>query len=290
MRRSVFMALLMSTVILAGCVGDGDEVTTEPTDLEPDEPVVSENSGSITGKVMDESFNPLPGIDVLLNDEFNDLVDQTATNEEGRYTFNDLKRGIYRVFFNHPCCFDQVADTTVTRGEVSTLDIQMTQRPKIVPYMVPDKWTGFVSCDVAVPVVRDPVTCPEGMDPNRDIKRTFTPDMGLETLVIALDWDPAPTNVHGTMRLRLLIDNIEVIVKSSEAPLEFRFDNDPTLDEGVFDWADWEEPPEFTFRVWGGDAECYGCSNVVWQQSFTVYWDLYYNKAAPDGASALPDG
>ncbi len=53
--------------------------------------------GSLVGNVTDSSGAPVPGATITITETQTNATDSAVTNESGRYTFPDLKDGIYRI-------------------------------------------------------------------------------------------------------------------------------------------------------------------------------------------------
>lgn len=149
------------------------------------------------------------------------------------------------------------------------------------------EWTGFLSCSVSFPTAPFPSRCPGLVDPNRDDRHEFEVDEDLRTIVVAMVWDPAPTNTEEDLRNWLYSEEAgaHVVRAKGPSPLEYRYDLDADADA-----------QEFMFRIGSGsgslsDVPTVYTNNfgVAYQQEFTVYWDLYYGEPAPEDASALPD-
>ena len=62
-------------------------------------PSSAANTGSISGRVADETGGALPGVNVQLRTASNGVAGETVTNETGDYTFDGLAPGRYQVSF-----------------------------------------------------------------------------------------------------------------------------------------------------------------------------------------------
>ena len=98
-------------------------------------PVVEE-LGSITVIVEDEDGNLVPGAEVRLYDEENNLIGSGATDEDGAVVFENLPDGLYEVVVTHPN-FPNWEE----RREVEVVDAS----DEVVTVFVPEK--SYVPCD-----------------------------------------------------------------------------------------------------------------------------------------------
>ena len=86
--------------------------------------------GTITGVVTDSATSS-PIADVLVEAIGEDVSDNT--DADGQYTLADLDPGAHDVSFSHIDYNDTiVTDVVVTSGDVTTLDVEMTPRSKII--------------------------------------------------------------------------------------------------------------------------------------------------------------
>lgn len=289
MSRSGLVAVIFAVAVLAGCVGSDDEPA--PGTQDGSEENATDGSGTLEGVVMDEDLNPVDGarVSVVANDS---MLAETETDDQGRYRITDIDPGEYRVQITASCCREHVQGVTIEADETAGINVQLirfTQDEVGTPYVERGEWTGFLSCSYrdAQGSGNHLLPC-EDLDDNTDRIHDLDLKRGLKTIVVGMDWDNELTNFQGQLVLRHYVAPWQ-----SNSPTFFRIDAEPPIEVtiGPEDASSGEdlyfENIESTwntqFQVWAG-----GTPNVVYQQPFSVWYDLYYWEEAPDGASALP--
>jgi len=71
-----------------------------PVEIEVKPEVKEEKKGVLKGRIVDESKNPLKGLNVILIDKKGKIVGQTTTDDEGYYKFEGLDPGNYTIQVN----------------------------------------------------------------------------------------------------------------------------------------------------------------------------------------------
>lgn len=269
------LLLVLLAAALGGCLGD-DDVDEAPEDSADAQG--TEGTGVVQGRVFTQDLEPLPGAAVVLaNDE---RVQETKSGGDGRYEIHQVEPGQYRLQVNAACCREAVRGVQVSAGETVNMDARLdfyTDSDLRTPYVSDPHWEGLLACGVVAN---------EGMafncgtaDPNNDRSHTFEVKEGLETILVAMEWDSEFTNINDGMIIDLMNGDTRLAEGIGESPIEYRVDRaDGTLSEI-------DDTFTLRFDVWAG-----GMANVIFQQPFTVYWEEHYWEPAPEGASALPDG
>lgn len=88
--------LLMIALTFAGCVGASSTGSVSSSSAPPtsaDPPTADLSTGAISGRVVDDEVRPIPKADVVLAE----TKAETKTDEEGKFTFNDLQPGTFRI-------------------------------------------------------------------------------------------------------------------------------------------------------------------------------------------------
>lgn len=279
---------ILLIVMLSGCIGGDDAPEVESGGEE--EPDRNADGGSLTGQVMGEwNLAPLDVTVRLIQNE--ELLLEETTDEEGRYAFYDLEPGRYRVVINDACCKDFVEVVEVQAGKETSVSPLLQQVRAELPFMEPDRWNGFIGCAVHVWGAGGNNSLCDDIDPNADRVHTFTVDEGIHTIVFAMDWDAELSTISflstdAAMRIQLKHAETGDPYGSmdGEAPLEVRIG--PETGPEDFQFHNITSETELMFEVWSSG----GWGGFTYQQDFTVYYDLYYWKAPPEGTSALPDG
>jgi hypothetical protein len=217
------------------------------------------------------------------------LIAESATDAQGRYAFTGLESEEYLLQVSAPCCKAAVFKLKPPPGDVYTHNIRLEELPSIVPYVVEDEWHGFIGCGFRLPVYgsNNPEDCDQ-VDSNTEVRIEFPLHPGLQTVVVAMVWEASGTNLMEDLRLMMYRDPntatanrfFDVMGKS---PIEKTLGPEDAEAGPHLYFENIEETWGGRFRVWvGGDA------NVVYQQPFSVYYQLHYLEPAPPGTSALP--
>ncbi|MBW3583099.1 MAG: carboxypeptidase-like regulatory domain-containing protein [Euryarchaeota archaeon] len=289
---------------LSGCFGGDDPVNVDEEETEAPEAVATDDTGSINGQVVTEDFTPLPKVGVSVTKQGR-LVDGTTTDKEGRYTLNDLAPDTYVLQTLAPG-YEQVAvPVEVVAGTVAKKDLRLTSLADLAnqSYMVPDEWTGFLSCGLGTRVITISAcsTSAENVsaDPNDDFSHIFDAEAGLDELVFGLTW--SKSGGVSADKLLVIVD-IEITQESGDkvwrefarvsgaSPVVFRI-NDDTLEERRANYdsvkfSTWNETHRVLVRVFPPFETP---PVVIYQQPFTLYWEQYYGQRAPEGHSPIPD-
>lgn len=89
---SILVVSMTAAMVLSGCTSGEASPKAAATSAPP--PTVSADSGSITGSVTDDELRPIPGADVAISGPAEAVA---KTDDEGRFTFNELAPGEYTV-------------------------------------------------------------------------------------------------------------------------------------------------------------------------------------------------
>lgn len=125
--RAIGLALLALIATVSGCVSSDDESQAAdgatdgvPTDPAPP-PQTNATSGSIAGIVADAESLPLGGVSVSILE----TLAATKTDKEGRFTFNGVQPGEYRLVFDR-IGYEQAAKrVTVAAGQVAEVSVAL---------------------------------------------------------------------------------------------------------------------------------------------------------------------
>lgn len=285
MRLKIVVVLLMSA-LLAGCIS-GDDPT--PADDGDDEARTSDDTGSITGRVLTEDLTDVEGARIALVDE-GELVAEATSRENGQYTLNDIEPGDYRLQFNAPCCREHVQGVNVQAGEVTNVDVQLvrfTAADLKEPWIDRDgEWTGFISCAAGIAVN---AVNPCVLDPSNDNVHTFTVSPGIQELVAVMDWDPVGGASGESFRLRFEEAGCGGVGSCTYGAAEgtppiFMYADEEYSQGGPKAWSNVEEDYDVYWRVFPSWDP-----GVAYQQEFTVLWHVFYHQDAPDDYDPRPD-
>lgn len=289
---------------LSGCFGGDETVKVDEEESEAPEAVVTEDTGSINGQVVAEDFTPLAKVGVSVTKQGR-LIDGTTTDNEGRYTINDLAPDTYTLQTLAPGYRQEVVPIEVTAGTVAKKDLRLASLADLAnqSYVVQDEWTGFLSCGVGTYLYTISVCSASAenvsADPNDDFSHIFEAGPGLEELVFGLAWKKS--GGFSAEKLVAIVD-IEFTQESGNkvwrefarasgsSPIVFRI-NEDTLEERRANYdnvkfSTWNETHRVLVRVF---PPWEAVPVVVYQQPFTLYWEEHYGQRAPDGHSPIPD-
>jgi protocatechuate 3,4-dioxygenase beta subunit len=86
----------------------------------------SNNSGSITGRILSETGQPVVNAVVMISGDSPSHQDIAAlTDENGNYNFNDLVPGEYTILVNVEGQEKQTKNTIVKEGETTQLNFSV---------------------------------------------------------------------------------------------------------------------------------------------------------------------
>lgn len=148
-RRPVEVCLLAAAVLLAGCVAGTSEESAGPdSGAGPASPApaaqVNESTGSIAGLVQDPEGLPLAGVTVTVVE----TLASARSDAEGRFTFNGIEPGSYRLIGERLGYEDAASAVKVAADEVA--EVSLTLVPVAVaqdPYHDSVVSTAYVKAD-----------------------------------------------------------------------------------------------------------------------------------------------
>ncbi len=316
--RPFLALLLLVTALLAGCVSGDDPPENESPDDEP-----SAGLGTVTGSIFTVNLDPVENARVQLVQD-GEGVAETSTDQSGAYTIRNVEPGDYRLQVSAVCCPETIRPVSVAEDDVVTVDLQLElyssddlQEPRVERF----EWTGFLACTVrwlnpegphhdvnvfgipggvsgvntcgVVEIVAENAT-------GDDFLHVWEIGPGAKTVVGGMDWDAPGAALGDQLSIYMEVGgrpNLAPRYVSEEdfSPVEFRADAgaiieeyDEEDDEGhdihQYDFENLDDSLEVMYRIFAG-----GDVNLVYQQKFTVYWDVYYWEEAPEDATAVPD-
>ncbi len=224
------------TALLAGCLsGDDDPQTDDDGDSKSGPAEVTEDTGAISGAVSSELFEPLNGARAELLTMDREATEHTATTDsDGEFTISHVEPGEYILFVTRVNFEANQRGVTVTAGDITNIQFQLTPLPESGPYADEHDRAGHVTWAVAwqaeppavgcvtieSPVgVTDPKSCgglrggggaagetrvgpeetPEGWPSNSGTGNDFQEaDMSdVKTIIVEMTWTPAgPLGEH----------------------------------------------------------------------------------------------
>lgn len=299
------VTVLVGSLLLSGCISPLGEL--ESIDGS-DDLVPAEGYSTLTGFVITRALEPIASAEVLIHNE-SGLVATDKTTPDGRFLIKNLEPGDLNVQIVADCCKQSVERINLGPGEILDFMMQLdvlTQNDLQVPYVEQLEWTGFLSCTfrwIDVPPVPSGINLCHVVDgvggiagheniTDDDFMHYWTVRPGLKSVVGGMTWQ-SPGAALGD-KLEIFMEpkdapDMRYTRASGASPVEWRVDEGDILTDHEeefheHDFSNITEAEDIRYRVFAA-----GDLNVVYQQKFTVYWDLYYWEEATPGATALPE-
>lgn len=291
--RSPFSSLiglvLILGLLLSGCMANNDQEIRPDDEREPDdpEPIVTKETGSITGMVVNDGLEYLVGATVRLVDDAagGTTLQEKTSDEEGRFTINDIEPGPYRLLVTAHCCHQEIERINVVAGEVEEVNVILERLPaadlKKAYSIGPLDETYMIDCLV----VHLPCTTNK-----QQLSDCYSVEPGLKTAHVALEWSPVGGGIGGPSELEFRVELCagptgSLIYKKATgtSPIEFR------LDAAEFAGKNGEFPEDsgMSLRVVFTPPIP---TPLVYQQSVTVWRTMHYWEPAPTVFSTIPEG
>jgi hypothetical protein len=210
MRVPLTTSLLVTALLLAGCVSQASNDSSTSSIPEPKEVQVTDTTGGIRLVVVDQAVRPLQAVSVSLTGP--GYAKNFTTDAGGGLAVSGLKPGTYFVKASKPLYDTQQAAVEVKAGVAPAVTkVQLNQLVFAKPYMTTLKYKGFIVCSlnavfpvvggilseecgegVGVPCTQDPVPCGrEGGQANNHIQFDFSVDnTNVKTIVVEQYWVP----------------------------------------------------------------------------------------------------
>ncbi len=315
---TIAILLLMTVALLAGCISGEDEPQTDDSQNDS-----SEGLGTVAGSVFTVNLDAVENARVLLVQD-GEGVAETSTDKNGAYTIRNVEPGDYLLQVSAVCCPESIKSVTVVEDEVVTEDLRLElyssddlKEPRVERF----EWTGFLACTLRFLNPEGPhhdvnvFGVPGGVSgvnacgvveiaaenaTGDDFLKVWEIGPGAKTVVGGMAWDAPGAALGDQLSITMEVAdrvNLPPRYTSEEgySPVEFRVDAgqiieefDEEDDEGhdlhQYDFDNLEDSLEVMYRIFAG-----GDLNMVYQQKFTVYWDVYYWEEAPEDATAVPD-
>ncbi len=297
---------LIPALVLSGCIGGDDDspAPADPDDGGADEAVAQQGFGSLTGQVLSEALEPIPGTTIALTGSADPYG--TLTDRYGRYTINGIRPGEYvfqaEAYGHRP----EVRAVSIASGEIAELSLQLSQLSDLalgLPVVDSGEFRGFLACGVgqAILPVGNPVY-PSGINPrlspcgdldaNDRFLFEFAFQPGLQEVVMGMTWDPVGGLSGRELNLNLEVLGCDVTCTDDETYIDVA--GPPDI---VFQLRDEDVPPTLAFSQYnetkGVQIRVFPAAtqtpNVIYQQPYAIYYEFYYNQFAPEGRTPIPD-
>jgi Carboxypeptidase regulatory-like domain len=307
-------AVLLASLVLAGCSGTGDPPADQPEDADFEDLGLQATAtkGVLRGVVVDDAIRPVAGVAVSLTGP---STGNTTTTADGLFGFSDLEPGPYFVHAEKAgfVAAQSTADVVAGVDDPPVVKILLTADATTAPYVATFIFEGFIECSESF-VAAGHATCSQAGLPNDKFDVTYNPDRQPQWIQSEMHWEstqavsPGLHVAYSVPGEGLLLDNpVEaggpspLLLQANETMVE---QLDVMGDNGLFIRV-FNEPIEGTRPsdpVNGDDCldrpALGGCANgvgVTIEQSFTIITNIFYGFApdpawryAVDGPAAPP--
>lgn len=304
-RPVLVMSLFLVGLALSGCIG-GEDTQTPPTNTDDgktaEDAVATADTGSLTGKIVTAALEPVEDATVTLIKGGSGPL-ETMTRADGTYTLNEIPPGTYIAQFSKATYKEVARSVQIEANKVLEVNMQIEKLSDAELGLVyadgPNSMQGFLGCGAGFAVndttrERGASLNPCFYDENSKNVFEFEVGEGLKTLLIGLTWSPAG-GVSGE-RLNIGVETNETeenlitpkytYAKQTDRPdIILRIDEDDITDPD-WKWSNITGSQTIQVRVFPGMSNP---PTAIYQQTFTVWWQAWYNGEAPEDASPIPD-
>lgn len=205
MNAKSFGAALLLIVLLAGCAAAPQTVVDFAPTAAPDPAApqanVDDEHGGLVGFVSDDSLNPIPDAEVILEG----LGITTNTDGSGRFAFSLLNPAKVRVLASHPNFEIALQEVEILPGDVAEVRLQLVPLPSTEPYHVLHQGTGRIMCGISarpglgvgVCQILTTAVGSASQEPRVDIRLSTQNFSHVITLVLETTWEPSQFGAGG---------------------------------------------------------------------------------------------
>jgi hypothetical protein len=279
-KRPVLLILALLISVFAGCLGSDDDPETDVEDLGDEEGL-----GSVAGQVYNlDGLAPIRGATVRLVDSDSEVAGNASTGENGGFVIRNVEPGTYRLQASAACCRESVSAVTVEADTRSWVNFTLERYAQLrveTPFIDPDgEWEGFISCAIAAQDQNPMFPGPCLADENHNHRRIVFFPPGVRTITMHIEWEPAGGGL-GAEEMAFSISNLnaglmEIGRVEGTSPLQLQIQNldfeDPDDRLSAFDEDGWVARLQM--------QPLSSAADVVFQQSFSVYYHVHYWQAA----------
>lgn len=294
---TVGVALALTALALAGCVGGGDGGALEDQDVTPTDS--GSDTATVAGVVVSDEGLPVPNVSVVvrLADDSGDR--STQTDGQGAFEIVGVPPGNHQIFLERLGYESLARPVTVHAGETTQLEFTLRPLQVVEVFHTTEILVGFIGCSVTVIYpAGDPgytawqcgdTASNDAWYPNHDPYLNWTIPEDVPTHLLELTWEPASASADQLRwqiasnldcYLNLCFVGDEYQTQGGPAPLVYRLEDDEGLPNDL--------PSSFMSRVSSGPATTTSPVRVVVEQPFEQYTTSWFGEAAPEGWSALP--
>lgn len=298
--------ILVSAILLSGCVGSGaepQEGSQSPAPSVAPPGGFDENTGAVRGLVTDPELVPLVDVEVALIEA--EL--QTRTALDGSFSFGMVPPGEYTLAAAKLGYEANSKRVSVRAGEeTSGISIVLAPLPVVEAHIVQYQFKGFIACSVGYAGILSE-ECGEGLqtdfgtygkNPNNKIDWKFNISTieNLETIFLELDWKPASAaaqqlafNVAHGFKCTPGCGAVKTFCGAFQnygRPVQKCAIEGSGL--GIKD-PEKQLPFDITARAWAAPVEETEFPNIVVEQPFEMYRTEFFGEPMPEGYSQIRD-
>lgn len=284
------LATVAVLLMLAGCAGNSADPKTSSSSAPP--AVVTDEFGSIAGRVFDDEVLPIAGAEVAIAKP----AQSTKTDAAGEYTFNQLAPGAYTLVVQALGFESMSRSVNVAAGAVTFANLTLKSVPVSVARTHNLQSEGYLSLWASVPTltVRPNAT---GED-FRDIYYKVAPDV--DSAVTGMKWQANPGTNSKWMWLEMWVAEKSCATGTLCKVLNRTVGTSPQIVRGDGFQEEATGKKSLQVNPAFGTISCYSsgasvCTaqpdtivNVAFQQRFSLYTTVFFVEPAPIGFDPLP--
>lgn len=274
---------------MAGCTGNNGVPESKDTPSAP-APVAGENTGSISGIVTDDALIPLSGVSVgaapVAEKKF---TYESKSDANGKFTFNDLAPGKWRVGAARIGYSDFTKAVDVTAGQVTEVRVMLVAVALVNETRSEVKiYQGRIVCGHGNPAFTE-VVCGAALDPTEQTQK-FLFEYEIEEEATGQLWEQSwkPTQILS----RDLVIAIERDGCGATCPSSSTFGEEQgccylriALDDRGMDVGDVKAGTDGA-KVQSRTFPAFGTTdqpvNFFTDQAFTIYWEQFWGELPED--------
>lgn len=278
MRLLVLAMGMLVLTAFSGCVGgEGADVKASNPPPSAAPPTVTEDTGSISGTVLDDEALPIVGADVAIigGGEYG-----SKTDDGGKFTINEVPPGSVKIVAQK-LGFESIGrNVDVLAGEVATVTLTLKAIEIVNAYHDTFDFNGMFVCGVSSPAA---VVTPCRNVPEEKSTFAVAVKADVKTYIDAMTWQSSAPGTSKVMR-----NALSVSPGSGSANM-----NGPSPNIARVDEIKTKADSKVNHVIWIGYTGTSDPTSIIAisiQQKFHVLTSVFYGVEAPEDYTGLPDG
>lgn len=286
MRHPVKVFLLASVVLLAsGCAGKGNDKAQPEASVDPNS-LPEGVTNILEGTVQGIDFYPIGNATLRING----LEDNTTSDEAGYYRFESLPPRDYIITATKESYRPKSQRAILEDDKIFQLDFILEEVPLEQPYNRTVEFNGLISCQAAYQTTPDNTQrpqCTTPVDPLNRQDHLFDVMPGAAQVVVEVTWAQGSAAAKElTITVESLGDNaIQFAFDNGESPLRTVV-SQSLIRQNMRDGGKLRVLMEAAPSLTGDEAAT--DAGLAFQQSFKIYFTVFYVEPGPTSFSALP--